>query len=79
MASLLVFYHSRHNRNSELIVSGVDLEEAKKFCRSPKTVSQSEGWFVGWTNYDCPDFPKSEAEDTLTVDYLRRLWASEEW
>jgi len=44
MASLIIFF--RHG-GCDLLMSGVSLEDAKRFCRSNKTVNLAEGWFCG--------------------------------
>ena len=76
MASLIIFYAPEHNRRSELLISGVDLDEAKRFSRNPTTSNMSEGWFVGFTDTDDTGLPNRTGEDTSVRDRLLDLWFS---
>lgn len=68
MASLILFYRG----GRELLISGISLEDAKRFSRSDKTVNKKEGWFVGFSESDSPQL--SPHEDAKK--YLLDLWRS---
>jgi len=64
-------YLFKHGGN-EVLVSGVDLQAAKRFCRSPKTANVLDGWFVGFTEDDLPvQWSREEMREQLL-----KLWNS---